>query len=265
MRTYGSFALALLCAFRCTTASLAQRANAPAKPLQWDVISVKPTAPDKCAADGGGVRALPDGISAACLPVPFVVEVAYRLLDQDRIIGLPKWALSESHLYSIEARVSGEQTAAYAKLSRDDKFGMLQQVLAERFQMKAHMETREIAAYDLVIANGGQKLKQPQPNEPVSSSFSAAGGNVKWTNAALTNLKFLLGKEVGKPVIDKTGLTGKYDFTLEFTPAARAATDETGRPSVFTAVVEPLGLKLVPAKEAADVLVVDSIEQPAAN
>ena len=127
------------------------------------------------------------------------------------------------------------------------------------------MEPREIAVYDLVIVKGGHKLKEPVPNEPGSSSFSAASGSVKWANAPLTNLKFLLGREAGKPVIDKTGLTGKYDFTLEFTPAARASTDDTGRPSVFTAVEEQLGLKLVPGKEMVDVLVIDSIAQPEAN
>ncbi|HEY5056164.1 MAG TPA: TIGR03435 family protein [Acidobacteriaceae bacterium] len=234
------------------------------KPLVWDVISVKPVAADKCG-DSGGVLPLPDGVSAACVPLAFVVEVTYHLLDQDRIIGLPKWAESESQMYSIEARVSSEDASAFAKLSRDDQFRMLQQVLTDRFRMKAHMESREIAAYELVIAKGGQKLKEPEPNEPGSSSFSAASGNLKWANAPLTNLKFLLGRETGKPVIDKTGLTGKYDFTLEFAPAARAATDDTGRPSVFTALDEQLGLKLVSAKERVDVLVIDSIEQPAAN
>lgn len=242
-----------------------QSENPTAKPLQWDVISVRPMSVDKCAVDGGGVRALSNGISAACVPLPFVVENAYRLLDQDRIVGLPKWAQSESRLYSIEARVSGEQAASYARLSRDDKFGMLEQVLTARFQMKAHMETREIAAYDLVIAKDGPKLKEPRSDEPASSSFSAASGNVKWANAPLSNLKFLLGREVGKPVMDKTGLTGRYSFRLEFEPAARAAKEQTDKPSVFTALEEQLGLKLVPAKEAVDVLVIDSIEQPAAN
>ena len=219
--------------------------NPPTKPLAWDVISVKPMSEQSCG-DGGGVRPLPDGISASCVPLDFVVESAYRLLDMERIIGLPKWAESESQLYSIEARVSGEDAAAFGKLSRDDQFRMLQQVLVERFQMKAHTEVREIQAYALVIAKGGPKLKTPTPDEPGSSSFGTRTGDIQWANAPLTNLKFLLGKEVGKPVMDKTGLTGKYDFTLNYTPAAHP--DDTGRPSVFTALEEQLGLKLVPSK-----------------
>lgn len=252
-------------ALMCGASLSAQSARTAAPTLRWDVISVKPmAAADRCG-DGGGIRTLPDGISASCVPLGFVIENAYRLLDQDRILGLPKWAQSESQMYSIEARMSGEDAPAYAKLSREDQFRMLQLVLTARFQMKAHTDAREIAAYDLLIAKGGPKLKEPTAGEPGSSSFSAASGSVKWANAPLTNLKFLLGREVGKPVIDKTGLAGRYDFTLEFTPVARAATDNTGRPSVFTALEEQLGLKLVPAKEPVDVLVIDSIEQPGEN
>jgi uncharacterized protein (TIGR03435 family) len=220
---------------------------------------------DVCAkATSGGVRALPDGLSASCVPVAFVVEVAYHLMDKARIVGLPDWATG-SQLYAIEARVSGEDAAAFSKLPRDDRFRMLQPVLAERFHMKAHMESREMPAYALVVAKGGPKLKQPSPDERSGSQFAAATGKVKWANAPLTNLKFLLSQEVGRPVVDKTGLTGKYDFTLEYAPAARAATDETGKPSVFTALEEQLGLKLVSSKEPIDVLVIDSIEQPTAN
>jgi uncharacterized protein (TIGR03435 family) len=238
-----------------------QLANPPAKPLQWDVISVKPMSPQSCSA-GGGLRPLPDGISASCVPLLFVLEEAYATMDSARIVGLPDWAKG-SEMYAIEARVSGDDAAAFGKLSRDDKFRMLQQVLAERFHMKAHMEAREMEAYALMIAKGGPKLKQPDANEPSSSQFGTTTGEVKWANSPLTNLKFLLGSEVGKPVIDKTGLTGNYDFTLNYAPTALP--DESGRPSVFTALEEQLGLKLVPSKEPVDVLVINSIDQPTAN
>ena len=234
-------------------------------PLQWDVISVKPMSEETCAAAAsGGVGRLPDGLTASCVPLAFVVENAYHLMDLSRIVGLPEWAKGPA-MYAIEARVSGEDAAAFSKLSHDEQFRMMQLVLSERFQMKAHWETREMGAYALVIAKGGPKLKEPAANEPSTSQFGATTGEVKWANAPLTNLKFLLGREVGKPVVDKTGLTGKYDFTLQYAPAARASTDDTGKPSVFTALEEQLGLKLLSSKEPIDVLVIDSIEQPAAN
>jgi uncharacterized protein (TIGR03435 family) len=243
----------------------AQSANASVKALQWDVISVKPMGPEECPAHQGGVGRLKDGLTASCVSAIFVLQCAYRLMDPTRIVGLPEWTKDNSRLYGIEARVSGDDTAAYAKLSHDEQFRMLQQVLAGRFQMKAHMETREMPAYDLVVAKGGPKLKQPQPNESGGSSFSAASGNVHWTGAPLTNLKWVLSEETGRPVVDKTGLTGRYSFVLNFESTARAGKEETDRPSVFTALEEQLGLKLVPAKEPVEVLVIDSIEQPAAN
>ncbi len=241
----------------------AQSASPAAKPLTWDVISVKPMSSSSCPANSGAVGWLKDGLTASCVPVAFLVQCAYRLMDQSWIAGLPDWTKDNSKLYAIEARVSGDDAPAYGKLNHDEQFRMLQQVLSERFHMKAHMEPREMPAYDLVIAKGGQKLKQPAPDELGQSAFGAPTGDVKWANAPLTNLMFLLGRETGRPVVDKTGLAGKYDFTLEFAPAARA--DESGRPSVFTALEEQLGLKLVPAKEPVEVLVIDSIEQPAAD
>ena len=75
----------------------------------------------------------------------------------------------------------------------------------------------------------------------------------------------MLGEVVGRPVVNKTGLPAKYDFTLQYLPGTQAGADETGRTSIFTALEEQLGLKLTPARDMAEVLVIDSIEQPAGN
>lgn len=233
--------------------------------LNWDVISVKPMSPDSCKPAEGGVRSLPNGFSAACVPAVFVLEFAYHLMDPARILGLPKWAIGPQ-MYAIEARVSADDVAAYAKLKPSERAAMMQIVLADRFGMKAHMETREMPAYALVVARNGPKLKvSSSVATSGSSQFGGGGGEVKWVNSPLTNLKFLLAKETGRPVVDQTGLTGKYDFTLEYTPAAEPATGEGGRPSIFTALEDQLGLKLLPSKQPVDVLVVDRIDQPTAN
>lgn len=232
--------------------------------VKWDVISVKPMSADSCRNGDGGVRYLPNGLSAACVPAVFALEFAYHLMDPARILGLPKWATGPQ-MYAIDARVSAKDTAAFGKLKVDQKAGMMQSVFEERFGMKAHMEKREMPAYALVIAKGGPKLKEPADTATGYSQFDGSTGDVKWANSRLTNLKFLLSEETGRPVVDNTDLTGKYDFTLEYTPFARAATDESGRPSIFTALEEQLGLKLVPTKQPVEVLVVDSIEQPTAN
>ena len=252
------------CVLLATFAMQAQSASPPAKPLQWDVISVKPMTPDGCTK-GGGASYLPDGLSAACVPAGFLVQEAYHLMDQTRIVGLPEWARANSHPYSVEARVAGEDAAVFRKLSREEKFGMFEQVLTARFGMKTHRETRELPVYDLMVAKGGTKMKEAQAEEPMQWQFGAPTGDVKWVNAPASSMVWFLGRETGRPVVDKTGLTGKYDFTLEFEPAARAGKDESGRPSIFTALEEELGLKLVPAKEPVEVLVIDSIKQPGAN
>lgn len=232
--------------------------------LQWDVVSVKPVSSAGCNNGNGGVRFLPDGLSANCVAPIFVIEVAYRLMDPSRFIGLPKWATG-SQKYSIDARVSSQDVEGFTHLKRDQKAGMLQSVLAERFGLKAHVETREMPAYVLEIAKSGSKLKNPSNETAGYSQFDESSGEVKWVNSPLTNLKFLLAKETGRPVVDHTGLTGKYDFTLEYTPFAHQETDQSGRPSIFTALEEQLGLKLVPMKQPVEVWVVDSLQQPTEN
>jgi uncharacterized protein (TIGR03435 family) len=232
--------------------------------IHWDVISVKPAPANSCKDGEGGVRFLPNGLSAACVPALFVLEFSYHLMDPTRILGLPKWAMGPQ-MYTIDARVSEEDAAAFAQLKRDQKAALMQSVFAERFGMKAHMETRDMPAYALVVAKGGSKLKPPGDSTTGVSYFAGDTGDVKWANAPLTDLKFLLAKETGRPVVDQTGLTGKYDFKLEYTPAAQAATDESGRPSIFTALQEQLGLKLVATKQPVEVLVVDAINPPTEN
>jgi uncharacterized protein (TIGR03435 family) len=253
--------VAIVCAALLSTAGMQAQTS---DPLKWEVISVKPTLADSCKDGNGGVRYLPNGLSANCASTVFLTEFAYHLMDPTRILGLPKWATGPQ-TYAIEARVSAADTAAFGKLKRDEKSGMMQSVFAERFGMRAHMETREMPAYALVLAKSGSKLKESSGATSATSQFGGSTGEVKWANSPLTDLKFLLAQETGRPVVDKTGLTGKYDFTLQYTPTGQAATDESNKPSIFTALEEQLGLKLVPTKQPVEVLVVDSIEQPTEN
>ena len=240
-----------------------RQAHPPSK-LPWEITSVKPMLAKDCKEGEGGVHFLPNGLSAECVPPVFVVEFAYQLMDPSRILGLPKWAAGPQ-LFAMDARVSAEDAGAFARLKREEKAGMMQSVLAERFAMKAHTEARPMPAYALIVAKNGPKLKQPSDTATGYSQFGGSTGEVKWANSPLTDLKFLLAKETGRPVVDKTGLAGKYDFTLEYTPADRATTDGSGRPSIYTALEEQLGLKLVPIKQPVEVLVIDSFQQPTEN
>jgi uncharacterized protein (TIGR03435 family) len=149
---------------------------------------------------------------------------------------------------------------------------MLQAVLAERFQMKVHQEDREAPIYALIVAKNGSKLKEA--TEAGADSLNVERGQIIGHSLSLQELaKGLTGGNTGRVVVDRTGLTGKYDFTLTWTPDQGAAppgpdggaTENVPGPSIFTAIQEQLGLKLEPAKGPVKTLVIDHIERPSAN
>jgi bla regulator protein blaR1 len=152
---------------------------------------------------------------------------------------------------------------------------MEQSLLADRFRLKVHFETREMPVYALVVAKSGAKLN-PAKNEE-SSRLSTLGNEQgsEMTAIGVTLEQFVLsplltGPAGGRPVVDQTGLKGAFDFTLKWTPeqmAASAAAEEVGAdaPSLFTAIREQLGLLLLPSKAPVEVIVIDHIEQPSAN
>ena len=207
---------------------------------------------------------LKDGVHAFCLSLGAMVQIAYGIPEPSRILGMPEWTKSGS--WNIDAKVAGEDAATYGKLGKEDRSRMVQKLLAERFHLKAHFDQREMPVYHLVIAKSGPKLKEATAEESGKAMLrGAVPGKIECVSMPLSTLPVFLNRELGRPTVDKTGLTGKYDFTLDFVSAAKAATDETGGPSIFTAVEEQLGLKLEPAKEPMDVVVIDSIEQPDEN
>ena len=206
-----------------------------------------------------------DALTFHCVPLMFVVEMSYQIMEPSRIIGAPEW-LKNGGLWEIHAKVAGEDAAAFYKLSRKERDLMVRALLADRLHMKAHLEQREIPVYELVVAKGGPKMKQSTPEEKDKTKLaSSRGGEIDAVAMTMDGLPWMLGEITGRPVVNKTGLTAEYDFTVQYLPGAQAAADETDRTSIFTALEEQLGLKLVPAKDMADVLVIDSIEQPAAN
>jgi uncharacterized protein (TIGR03435 family) len=162
---------------------------------------------------------------------------------------------------------------------------MLRSLLEDRFQLKTHWETREAAVYDLIVSKAA-KLKEAQPGDcppflhtpssrPGESPDDAPCGSLmnvpghtkgyKLTSADLAGgLSFFLGRLVH----DKTGLTGKYDIELQWTPdeaLLQSSPPESGPPSIFTAIQQQLGVKLESARGPAKILVIDHIERPTEN
>ncbi len=150
---------------------------------------------------------------------------------------------------------------------------MLQVLLADRFKLALHREKRVISGYRLVLGKGGLKA---QASAPDSGSVGHSGrGRIDAEGCTMAQLALKLSEVLHRPVLDTTGVAGKFDLKLEWTPddmqakppAAdqRAVSAPEGGPSIFAALQEQLGLKLESNKVPADVLVIDSVEKPSEN
>jgi uncharacterized protein (TIGR03435 family) len=231
------------------------------------------------------VRATPVGLSARNIPLKELIRQAYGL-DDNQILGAPGWLSSER--YDIEAKVSSSDTDALHNLSPDQRGLMLQPLLADRLHLKVHTETRVLPVLALVVAKDGPKLHEAKPGDTYPNGikgFEGQGGagmmhmgpgQLTAQGLPMSSVARLLTRQLGLMVQDETGLTGKYDFTLQWTPERGAA--DAGQPgpdntastepagtSIFTAIREQLGLKLESRKAPVEVLVIDHVEAPSEN
>ena len=145
---------------------------------------------------------------------------------------------------------------------------MLQKLLADRFQLKFHMEKRELPAYAIRTAKGGPKLKPATPEDHLDQTGwgNATDRTMVFTDAAMSNL--ILGMQffLDRPLVDQSGLDGRYDFTIHYAEdEASANAAPNAPPGIFTAVQEQLGLTFEPTKALVDVMVIDHAEQPSPN
>jgi uncharacterized protein (TIGR03435 family) len=197
-----------------------------------------------------------------------VIGTASTLLDlitssydvrYDQISGGPKWANSDA--YDIEAKAEGEGT-----LTREEARRMMQSLLADRFHVKIHREAREVPVYALVLSKNGHKMKESSADAPGNSvRVNKSGVHMEASRGNMEYLASQLSHTAGRPVVDKTGLTGYYAFTFDWIPADRAPESDSDTPSMFTAIQEQLGLKLEPTKAPREILVIDHAEKPSEN
>jgi uncharacterized protein (TIGR03435 family) len=279
----------------------------PGAPLTFEVASVKPAAPLPTGGGRGGVgmrggpgTATPGQINYTYVPLKQILIAAYGVKAY-QLTG-PAWLDSER--YDIVAKVPEGATKDQLNL-------MLRSLLAERFHLTLHRETKELPVYELVVGKNGPKLKEtvvdpnapppapPDPGTPLRASLDKDGfpqlpagragmmavgskGRMRVVSRmqTLSVLINMMENQLGRPVVDKTGLTGKYDFNLEFSteglaqPAALAAllppappggapidAQNEGGPSVFEAFDKQLGLKLESKKDPIEMLVLDSVDK----
>jgi uncharacterized protein (TIGR03435 family) len=275
--------------------AIAPSARAQSSRPQFEVASVK--------ASKSQVTRLPlptgSRFSASGVTLRLLLQYAYRPtsttgpLLNSQVEGAPSWI--DTDKFDVEAKAGDD----VGRISSDQMQLRLQSLLADRFQLKAHWEMREMPAYNLVIARNGLKIKlsadqtPTTPGGPPPSPDSAAApprGSMRVfgkpspsnqgilvtmaaTAIPMSTLLNMLPSYVGRPVIEKAELNGLFDLRLEFvlsgappaTAGGQPAPPDPGGSSIFTALEEQLGLKLESSKGPVEVLIIDSVQRPTEN
>jgi len=247
--------------------------------LTFDVATIRPAPPpDANFHVSVSSPPLSSRFEATNLPIKALLQIAYGF--DAPVVGAPDWVADT--FYNIQARSDEAADARLAKLTNNEvrleKRNAIRVLLAERLGLKTHLETRNTSVYYLVVDKGGVKMQAvtpppppadgeappPPPPADVQAHGSQHGLEFVGTNASMRAISGALSSMVEAPVIDKTGLTGPYNYTLQF-GREWSERDPDSWPSIFTAVQEQLWLKLEAAHESVPNLVVDHITKPTEN
>jgi uncharacterized protein (TIGR03435 family) len=229
----------------------------------FEVISIRQ---DK-TAPGWRESITADGYSAHGITLKLLLMEAYGIRPDYRIIGAPGW--SDKDRYDVEAKVADSDVAALQKLDAVRRSSMLQKILTDRFKLQAHRENRPQPIYSLIVVKKALLAEtRPSPEKPALITRGRPG-QFTATNLPISQLVAQLSGIMSRMVIDNTGLTGRYEIKLDWTPddvtASSSPPPGASAPSIFTALQEQLGLKLVPTTGPVEVLVVDHVELPSEN
>lgn len=199
-----------------------------------------------------------------------LITFAYDLHER-QIAGGPEWAATQK--YDVTGQPEAPGIPSITQLR-----GMIRQLLTDRFKLTFHREPREMAVYAIVVGTTGHKLTKNDNNPNGLPGLIFRGlGNLPVTNATIGDFAGVLQSAVmDRPVVDKTGLTGKWDFVIRWTPdesqfgglgvrVPPPTDDPNAPPGIFTAFTDQLGLKLDPTRAAVDVVVIDKVEKPSEN
>ena len=262
--------------------------GAPAKaaateegPSSFDVVSVHEHSSDD---HNMSWMTRADGITMRNIQLQSLVADAYNV-KMDLITGGPSWASTKG--FDIEAKILPSDGPKQPKLSEAQQRNLMRALLVERFHLKAHIESKILPIYELTVTKDGPKMKlsPPQPASENGPAADAKPGDMTERGSATFGPGYLqahaykmpglagnLGYIVHRTVLDKTGLTGEYDLDLSYAPedqvsAAndKATTGADPKPSIYAALQEQLGLKLVSTKGPVNTLVIDHVELPTAN
>lgn len=236
--------------------------SAETKVPSYDVVSIKP---DKTDSGRVSVHVDDGNFDALNVSLKNMILSAYGLKEA-QLFGLPKWG--ESLHFDIKAKIINPDKKQLEAMSFEQFQAMQQPILTDRFQLKFHREMKTLAVYELVTMKGGPKFKEATPAELQGhQGMSVHNRRAVATAESIAGLVNQLSGQVQRVVIDKTGLTARYNFELTWSPddAAPPSPDAAAPPDIFTALQEQLGLKLQPGKAEVDTFVVDRAELPSEN
>jgi uncharacterized protein (TIGR03435 family) len=262
---------------------------AAGKALAFDAASIRENANHQGDCKPDQTLATPSGVRLTNCPLMVALVTAYQPASgeplgfafNDRLVGMPDWTRQER--FDIVARIGEQDAAAWQDPAKQKEMlhAMMRQLLAERFKLVVHREMREKPSFVLVVGKNGPKLKPAATEDlnkiqakyakgimiPGSGGVLVEGphGSVDLYGATMGTLALYLSSMAQRPVVDQTGLTGKYDIHLDTMPpdGENGAFDRAT--TIFASVQEQTGLKLEAAKEQVEVLVIDHVEKPSEN
>ena len=235
----------------------------------FEVATIKPSDP---ASPGQIITLRGAEVITTNVTLHDLINLAYWLHPK-QITGGPAWTESEKFDMAGKPDAPGQPNVDQMKM-------MIQKLLADRFQLKFHFEKRDLSVYAITVAKTGAKIttSQDDPKGIPGWGFgrTPSGTRVTFRNAPLSQVTAVLQNSMDKPVVDQSGLSGRYDFTVTFTPDPAqaaliggppppAADNPDAAPDLFTAFQQQLGLKLGSTKAPVDVMVIDKVEKPSEN
>jgi len=235
-------------------------ADTSAATPRFQVATIKPSRPDESRT----MQYQGNRFATTNTSVVDLLKYAYGFQDRE-IAGGPKWLSTQK--FDL---VGDPETQTRPSASEFKK--MVQNLLADRFHLAAHYETRDLSVFEIVPAKGGPRLTESirPPDGPPVVGYSP--GWLTVGNATIADLAIFLQRYVtDRPVFDHTGIAGRYDLSLRWTPddaqteGSGQADDKNSLPGLFTAIQEQLGLKLQEEKRPAQVFVVDRVDMPSEN
>ena len=260
--------LAIVATFLCLvsqswTQSSAQDTVAVAP--SYATVSIKP---DKSGLQRQGLKLGPGELIVTNETLQMMIRDAFQI-EFDQIHGGPDWLNTER--YDVQAKVDKSALEKLKNLGQEqgdlEQRRMLQALLADRFRLAVHRDTRAVQGYDLVVAENGPKLQQSLPGDAEAQGrvIQVGNGHITGREVPIATLASLLSEQLGQTVVDRTGLTNHYDVTLEWPTSGDGqgpSSIESSKAAILAAVQDELGLKLEPREAPMEILVIDHVEKP---